>query len=107
MALALDDALYAWITTAGPPVIELRAGYLLGVAYLGLFASALAFPLYFAVLRKIGPAKAAYSSVIVPVIAMLLSTLFEGYRWSWLAAAGAALAGLGLIIALRARRPAR
>ena len=41
----------------------------------------------------IGPAKAAYSSVIVPVIAMLLSTLFEGYRWSALAVAGAALAG--------------
>jgi len=59
------------------------------------------------VLRVIGPAKAAYSSVIVPVIAMLLSTLFEGYRWSPLAAAGAALTGVGLVIALRARRPNR
>jgi drug/metabolite transporter (DMT)-like permease len=55
----------------------------------------------------IGPAKAAYNSVVVPVIAMLLSTLFEGYRWSALAAAGAALAGMGLVIALTARRPAR
>ena len=44
----------------------------------------------------IGPAKAAYNSVIVPVIAMLLSTLYEGYRWTTLAAAGAALAGVGL-----------
>jgi drug/metabolite transporter (DMT)-like permease len=103
---AAMDAAIAW-TIAGPPVIELRLGYLLGVLYLGVFASALAFTLYFGVLRIIGPAKAAYSSVLVPVIAMLLSTIFEGYRWSLLAGAGAALAGVGLVIALRARRPAQ
>jgi drug/metabolite transporter (DMT)-like permease len=102
---ALDGAIAWWLT--GPPVIEMRTGYWAGILYLGLAGSALAFPLYYRVLRVIGPAKAAYSSVIVPVIAMLLSTLFEGYRWSPLAAAGAALAGVGLVIALRARRPNR
>ena len=91
----------------GPPVIEWRAGYLIGILYLGLIASAVAFTLYFGILRVIGPAKAAYSSVIVPVIAMLLSTLFEGYRWSGLAIAGSLLALSGLVIALRARRPVR
>ena len=100
------DGVIAW-QMAGPPVIEHRTGYYVGILYLALFASALAFPLYYGVLRVIGPAKAAYSSVIVPVIAMLLSTLFEGYRWSVLAAAGAVLAGVGLVVALRARRPAR
>ena len=70
-------------------------------------ASALAFPLYYRVLRTIGPAKAAYSSVIVPVIAMSLSTVFEGYRWSLLASAGAGVTALGLVIALKARRPNR
>jgi len=100
------DALFAF-ATAGPPVVEHRAAYWLGILYLGVFASALAFPLYFGVLRAIGPAKAAYSSVIVPVIAMMLSTLFEGYRWSGLAIGGAALAATGLIVALRARRPNR
>ena len=101
----IDGALAWWLT--GPPVFEARAGYVLGIVYLGIFASAIAFPLYFTVLRVIGPAKAAYSSVIVPVIAMLLSTLFEGYRWSPLAVGGAVLTGVGLVIALRARRPAR
>lgn len=95
------------LAVAGPPVIEWRIGYLLGVAYLGIAASAIAFTLYFGVIRVIGPAKAAYSSVLVPVLAMLISTLFEGYRWSLLAAAGALTAGIGLVIALRARRPAR
>lgn len=100
------DAGYAWITT-GPPTFEWRAGYVAGVLYLGLAASALAFSLYYRIIRTIGPAKAAYNSVIVPVIAMLLSTLFEGYRWSLLAGIGAALTGVGLVIALTARRPAR
>jgi drug/metabolite transporter (DMT)-like permease len=102
---ALDAVLAWWLT--GPPVFEPRIGYVVGIVYLGVFASAIAFPLYYTVLRVIGPAKAAYSSVIVPVIAMLLSTLFEGYRWSPLAVAGAVLTGIGLVVALRARRPAR
>ena len=44
---------------------------------------------------------------LVPVVAMALSTLFEGYRWSLLAAAGAALVLIGLVLALKARRPNR
>ena len=100
------DGVFAF-ATSGPPVIEWRIGYLAGVAYLGIVASAIAFTLYFGVIRIIGPAKAAYSSVLIPLLAMLISTLFEGYRWSLLAGAGALLAGVGLVIALRARRPNR
>lgn len=103
---ALVDGAIAWAMT-GPPVIEHRLGYWLGIAYLGLAASALAFPLYYRVLRAIGPAKAAYSSVIVPVIAMALSTAYEGYRWTALTVGGAALVGIGLAVALTATRPNR
>lgn len=103
---AAIDGVYAW-SMVGPPVFDPRPIYWLGVAYLGIAASAIAFPLYFGVLRAIGPAKAAYSGVIVPVIAMTLSTVFEGYRWSLLAVGGAVLVGAGLVIALRARRPNR
>lgn len=85
---------------AGPPAIEYRAGYWLGVVYLALAASVLTFSLYYPVVRKIGPAKAAYSSVLIPVIAMGLSTWIEGYRWTALAAAGALLALGGMAGAL-------
>lgn len=100
------DAAFAWALT-GPPVVEPSWAYVAATLYLGVFASAIAFTLYFGVLRVIGPAKAAYSSVLVPVIAMTLSTLFEDYRWSGLAGGGAALVLAGLVIALMARRPAR
>ncbi|HTG37874.1 DMT family transporter [Sphingomonas sp.] len=103
---ATIDALFAWVTT-GPPRFDWSLSYVAGLLYLGLAASALAFTLYFGVIRVIGPAKAAYSGVLVPVIAMALSTVFEGYRWSALAAIGALLAMAGLVIALRARRPNR
>jgi drug/metabolite transporter (DMT)-like permease len=99
------NAVFGW-AYVGPPVFETRLGYWLGLLYLGLIASALAFWLYFEIIRKIGPAKAAYSSVLIPVIAMAISTALEGYRWSALALAGGALAIAGLVIALKAGRAA-
>ena len=102
---ALIDICIAFIV-AGPPVAEARPGYWAGVLYLALFGSVLCFALYFPVVRKIGPGKAAYSSVMVPIIAMSLSTLFEAYRWSPLAIGGAVLSLGGMLLALaRRRRP--
>ncbi len=97
------DAVYAWITT-GPPVIDLSAPYLLGVAYLGLAGTVLTFPLYSLLLREWGPGRAAYNGALVPVVAMALSTLFEGYHWTTLAIAGALLVLAGLLVALGGRR---
>jgi len=102
---AAINAVFA-LATAGPPVVEWRSGYLFGLLYLGIFASAVAFTAYFSVIRAVGPARAAYSSVLTPIIAMLISTLLEDYRWSWLAAGGGAVAMVGLVVALSARRPA-
>jgi len=103
---ALADTLWA-LASVGPPQFETRPAYILGILYLGLVGSVLTFPLYFGVIRAIGPARAAYSSVLIPLIAMALSTIFEGYRWTWEAAAGGSLTLFGLLIALRARSPAR
>ena len=99
------DALFA-LAFVGPPVFDNRPAYWFGLVYLGLVASALAFWLYYGIIRKIGPAAAAYSSVLIPIIAMAISTIFEGYRWSALALAGGALAIAGLVIALRAGKTA-
>lgn len=62
--------------------------YILSLLYLAVFGSAVAFGAYLALLRKIGSARAAYTSVLFPIIALLISTLFEDYRWSPLAIIG-------------------
>ena len=100
---ALIDGSIAFAMT-GPPVFDPRPGYWLGVLYLALLASVLTFSLYYPVVRRIGPGKAAYSSVLVPIIAMALSTVFEGYRWSLLAGTGAVLALGGMLVALGGRK---
>jgi drug/metabolite transporter (DMT)-like permease len=96
---ALLDVILA-LAVAGPPTFDPRPGYIAGLLWLALAASVLCFSLYFPVVRKIGPGRAAYSSVLVPIIAMALSTAFEGYRWTPLAAAGGALALGGMLVAL-------
>jgi drug/metabolite transporter (DMT)-like permease len=100
---AVIDAAIAWAMT-GPPVFDPRPAYWLGVLYLSLFASVLTFSLYYPVVRKIGPAKASYSSVIVPIIAMGFSTWLEDYRWTGLTITGALLALGGMAAALRRDR---
>ncbi|WP_343060352.1 DMT family transporter [Sphingomonas rhizophila] len=100
---AMVDVLLASVIS-GPPVWDPRPGYWLGLLYLALAASVLCFSLYFPVIRKIGPGKAAYSSVMVPVIAMALSTVLEDYHWTTLAVLGAALSLGGILIAIGLRR---
>jgi drug/metabolite transporter (DMT)-like permease len=102
---ALIDGTIAFVMT-GPPVFDATAGYWLGVLYLSLIGSVLTFSLYYPVVRIIGPAKASYSSVLVPIIAMGFSTWLEHYRWTGLTVAGALLALGGMAAALsRARSP--
>jgi drug/metabolite transporter (DMT)-like permease len=92
------------VAIAGAPTFEWTWSYWVGLTYLAVLASALCFSLYFPVVRKIGPGRAAYSSALVPIVAMALSTLFEGYRWTLLSASGAALAIGGMVLALMSRR---
>jgi drug/metabolite transporter (DMT)-like permease len=102
---AVIDAAAALLLT-GPPVMDTRPAYLAGLLYLALLASVLTFSLYYPVVRKIGPAKAAYSSLVVPIIAMGFSTWLEHYRWTALTIAGALLALGGMAGALsRGRTP--
>jgi len=101
----LYNVTIAW-AVEGPPTIPAVASYWAGAAYLAFIGSVITFPLYWRLVREIGPGRAAYHGVLVVIIAMTLSTLVEGYVWSTLAISGSALSLAGLMIALRARKPA-
>ena len=79
--------------------------YVLSLIYLAVFGSVIAFGSYLTLLGRIGPDRAAYIMVLFPIVALALSTLFEGLTWSPAAFAGVALVLLGNAIALtRSRR---
>jgi drug/metabolite transporter (DMT)-like permease len=99
VAGAVIDSAFA-VVVAGAPTFDPRPAYWAGLIYLALAASVLTFSLYYPVVRRIGPAKAAYSSVLVPIIAMGFSTWLEGYRWTPLTVLGAVLALGGMLGAL-------
>ena len=90
----------------GLPQFDMRPSYSLGILYLGLAGSVVTFPLYYGLVRKVGAGQAAYSSVIVPIVAMVLSTLFEGFQWGALPAAGAIITLIGMVVAMRGRTSA-
>jgi drug/metabolite transporter (DMT)-like permease len=62
--------------------IDLTAPYLLSLAYLAVFGSVIAFGFYLTLLGRIGPERAAYSALLIPIIALVMSHFFEGYDWS-------------------------
>lgn len=78
--------------------------YVLSLGYLAIFGSIIAFTGYLTLIGKIGADKAAYTIVFVPVIALTISTLFEGYEPDIYAYIGIALILSGNIIALKRRK---
>ena len=99
---AVIDGLFA-LATQGPPPFPSDARYWAGVSYLALAGSTLTFPLYYGIIRAVGAGQAAWSSVLIPVVAMLISTLLEGYIWTPLAIAGSVLVAIGLVLAVRGK----
>jgi drug/metabolite transporter (DMT)-like permease len=97
IALALFAAL-----RGQPFLIAPTFPYLAGLLYLALIASVLAFAAYLTLLGRIGVDRAAYVTVMLPVVALAVSTVLEGYRWT--IPAGLGLAGVlaGNLLVLRA-----
>jgi drug/metabolite transporter (DMT)-like permease len=80
------------------PVIQANAyGMVCGV----VFGSIIAFGAYLTLIGSIGADKAAYTIMVVPVIALILSSFFENYTWNPLALIGLAFVLSGNYLALK------
>ena len=77
--------------------------YVASLIYLALIASVIGFACYFGLLSRIGTDRAAYVTVLFPIVALSLSTLFENYQWTELALLGVALTLLGNVLVLMPR----
>jgi drug/metabolite transporter (DMT)-like permease len=75
--------------------------YLWSLLYLAIPGSIIGFTIYLVLLARIGANKAAYTSVLFPVVALTISTFFEDYRWDTLSVTGLALVMLGVVVSSR------
>jgi drug/metabolite transporter (DMT)-like permease len=100
---ALLVAGYALI--AGQPfTFDWSARYLLSLGYLSVFGSIIAFGAFLTLLGRIGADRAGYVTVAIPVVALLLSGLFEGLRWHGSLIVGMTLCLAGNVAVLTGRR---
>ena len=69
--------------TGTPVTFDTSTSYLLSLVYLSIFGSIIAFGAYLTLIGKIGADKASYVLIVIPVIAVTLSIIFEGYQFGW------------------------
>ena len=75
--------------------------YVISLLWLAVVSSVAAFWAYLTLLGRIGAARAGYATVMFPVFALAISTVFEGYRWTAPAVLGLALVLAGNLFVLR------
>ncbi len=86
--------------------VSTAPAYVISLLYLSIFGSILGFGGYLTLLGRIGADRAAYATVLFPVVALLISTFFEDYRWTLPAFVGAAAVLVGNFLVLhRPREP--
>lgn len=84
---------------AGVPfVFDTSIEYVGSLLYLSIFGSIIAFGAYLTLVGRIGADRAAYATVLFPLVALVISSIFEDFKWTPLALAGVALVLLGNVM---------
>lgn len=78
--------------------------YIASLLYLAVFGSVVAFGAYLTLLGRIGAHRAGYATVMFPVVALILSILFEGLSLSTTIVFGTSLVLLGNLLVLKEKR---
>lgn len=94
--------LYAAALVLGEDIrLDYTAPYLLSLAYLALFGSVIAFWAYLTLIGRIGADRASYTTLLFPLVALLISTVVEGYQWTLVAFLGLCLVLAGNWLVMR------
>lgn len=100
--------LAALIALTGTPVVAPPdARYLIAMLYLAVIGSVVGFTTYLMLVSRLGSSKAAYTTVLFPVVALSLSTVYEGYHWKATGLFGLLLTLLGNVIIFTRPAPRR
>lgn len=100
--------LYGGLATLGfalfmghPLAFDFSGPYVMSFLYLTVFGSIVAFAAYLSLVSSAGPERAALATLLFPIVALAISTVFEDYRWTVESVLGVALVLVGNRIALR------
>ena len=74
--------------------------YYASMLYLSVFGSVIAFGAYMRLVKQIGSDKSAYVVLVYPIVALVISTFFEGYRWTTIAVLGVIIVLIGNAVAM-------
>lgn len=85
-------------------LLDGRVSYWASLVYLSLIGSVIAFSLYLWLLKNIGVAQTAYTAVMIPIVALFISTLFEGYIWTSASVIGLAMVVFGNVVMIQRKR---
>ena len=85
--------------------LELTTKYLGSLLYLAVPGTIIGFAMYLKLIGRVGAEKAAYSTVLFPIVALSLSTIFEGYIWTPLSLVGVGLALAGNVVIFTKKKP--
>lgn len=100
MAYGTGFTVVAALLTGMPPTFDWSVAYIGSLFYLSLFATIIAFGAYLTLLGRIGADRAAYASVLFPIVALGISTVLEDYHWSTVALVGVATVLAGNLLVL-------
>lgn len=89
--------LYA-LARGQPFPLDLSPAFLAALAYLAIPGSAIGFLTYLELVRRLGASRAAFTTVVYPVIALTVSTVFEDYHWTLYGALGLVLILAGNVL---------
>ena len=99
---AIAMYLLMWINDK-PLAFDFSTIYIGSLVYLAFFGSVIAFGCYLSLVGSIGADRAAYATLLFPLVALFISTIWEGYEWSVSAALGVFLIILGNLWLLHKR----
>ena len=80
--------------------VEITQPFVISFFYLSIFGTVISFWAYFKLIENIGPAKAAFTSIASPVIALVVSTFMEDLSWTLFLAIGSLFCIMGNFVAL-------
>lgn len=104
MGIGASVLLLLCLATGQTIALPHDATYWAALLYLAVIGSVVGFTTYLMLVQRLGAARAGYATVVFPVVALLISTVFEGYVWSASALLGLVLTGLGNLLIFAPKR---